>query len=357
MTEHVYIHKPFCKRKCNYCSFVSGKNIELKECYLNTLIYEIKSKYKQEKLKTIYIGGGTPSLLDASDIQMIISQFNITNNCEITLEVNPETTITKEYKLAGVNRISLGIQTFDDKILKILGRNHNKETIYKAVNDIKQADFKNISIDLMYGLPYQTQESFQNDIKQVLELKVPHISSYGLKIEKGCYFYKNPPQNLPNEDIQSELYILLSNELKKNGYIHYEISNFALEKFESKHNLCYWQNKNYYGFGLNASGYIGNMRYKNQSEMELYLNNPNKIEEKSILTPIQIMEEEIFLALRLKEGINIKEFNKKYNIDFLDKYKKIINKYKNLINFQDSRISLNENGMLLSNEIMSEFID
>lgn len=357
MTEYAYIHIPFCKRKCNYCSFVSGKNIEMKERYLNTLIYEIKSKYKQEKLKTIYIGGGTPSLLNASDIQTIISQFNITNNCEITLEVNPETNITKDYKLAGVNRISLGIQTFDDKILKILGRNHNKKTIYKAVNDIKKADFKNISIDLMYGLPYQTQESFQNDIKQALELKVPHISSYGLKIEKGCYFYKNPPQNLPNEDIQAKLYILLSNELKKNGYIHYEISNFAQEKFESKHNLCYWRNKNYYGFGLNASGYIGNMRYKNQSEMELYLNNPNKIEEKSILTPTQIMEEEIFLALRLKDGINIKEFNKKYNIDFLDTYKKIINKYKNLINLQDSKISLNENGMLLSNEIMSEFID
>ncbi len=357
MTEHAYIHIPFCIRKCKYCSFVSGEDIERKEQYLEALFKEIKVKYKSELLKTLYFGGGTPSLLSFEDINKIISLFNLSHDCEITLEANPETVKENIFKKYNVNRISLGVQSFNDNILKIIGRNHSEKTIYKAVEIIKKSGFKNISIDLIYGLPFQTKEIFKSDIEKALELNINHISSYGLKIEKGSFFYKNPPSTLPDEEMQADLFLFMSKKLKENGFNHYEISNFAKESFESRHNLCYWKNKNYYGFGLNASAYVGNIRSKNQSLMNEYVKDPTKLEENIILTPAQIMEDEIFLALRLKDGIDISKFNKKFNINFIEKYKNILIKYKDYLILKDNKFSLNENGMLISNEIMSEFIN
>ncbi len=362
MINHAYIHIPFCIRKCRYCSFISGKNIVYKDQYINALIKEIKSHYKNDKLKTLYIGGGTPSLLESYDIEKIINCFDFQQEPEITLEVNPETAEKEKFtafKSMGINRISLGIQTFNGKLLNIIGRCHNESDILKAIDTIKSAGFENISIDLIYGLPFQTIELLKSDIKKALNLNIQHISTYGLKIEPGSFFRDNPPSDLPDDEQQANMFLHLCKTLKENNFNHYEISNFSKKGYESKHNCAYWENKNYYGFGLNASGYEDNIRYKNTSDFNTYINSPFTREEENILHKQEIMENEIFLALRLKEGININSFNKKFNINFEEKYKEILKKYTNLklLTKTDGKIKLTEQGILLSNEIMSEFID
>ncbi len=362
MIKNAYIHIPFCQRKCKYCSFVSGKNIKIKEQYIKSLLNEIKLRYHNNPIKTLYLGGGTPSLLDADEIEEILCHFKFYKNPEITIEVNPETVeLNKFIKLKefGVNRISLGIQTFNNNILKIIGRNHTEDAIYNAIEIIKQAGFKNISIDLIYGLPEQNIDLLKEDLEKVIKLDIRHISLYGLKIEENSYFYKNLPQNLPDDDMQAEMFSSICKYLQKNGFEHYEISNFSKKGYKSKHNCAYWENKNYYGFGLNASGFEGNKRYRNTKIIQEYINNPLKREEEYKLTKQENMENEIFLALRLKEGIKIPYINKKYNISFEEKYKKIIDKYKkiNLLSINKERCSLTEEGFLLSNEIMSEFIN
>lgn len=354
MITHAYIHIPFCIRKCRYCSFVSGFDISKKDIYINSLLKEIEIKYKFDKLKTLYIGGGTPSLLEERDIEKILSNFNFANNPEITLETNPETVSKQKFsnlKKLGINRISLGIQTFNNDILKIIGRNHNEKIIYNAIEQIKASEFDNISIDLIYGLPSQTIEIFKNDLIKAISLDIKHISTYGLKIEEESFFYKNPPQNLPDEDMQADCFLSLCKILKENNFEHYEISNFAKSGFMSQHNLCYWRNQNYYGFGLNASGYEGITRYKNTSDFNRYIKNPFEKEEEIILNKQLIQEEEIILALRLKEGIDINKLPQKY--------KKIFDKYSRngLIDITNNHLHLTEKGILLSNEILSEFIE
>ncbi|MCD7879348.1 MAG: radical SAM family heme chaperone HemW, partial [Candidatus Gastranaerophilales bacterium] len=359
MIKHAYIHIPFCLRKCKYCSFVSGEDIKNKEVYLDRLFYEIKNRYNKEKLQTLYIGGGTPSLLEGFEVEKIISKFYFEDNPEITIEVNPETVEQNKfikYRSAGINRVSLGVQSFDSKILELIGRNHTKKDITNALELIKKAGFDNISIDLIYGLPSQTFEKLKFDLENVVLLDIQHISTYGLKIEPESFFGKNPPSNIPDNDIQADMYEYLCNFLKKNNFNHYEISNFSKSRFESGHNTAYWLNKEYYGFGLNASGYEKNIRYKNISKLGKYIENPLEKEEITVLSKQETMENEIFLGLRLKQGINIKDFDLKYSIDFRDKYNKILNKYQNFINIDNGYCHLTESGFLISNVIMSEFI-
>lgn len=362
MTEHAYIHIPFCIRKCKYCAFVSGFDIKNKDIYINSLLKEIKNNYKNEKLKTLYIGGGTPSLLDFKDIEKLMSLLNYSKGAEITLEANPETVEAekfKGFKDIGINRISLGVQTFNDKILKLIGRKHSEQTIYKAVDIIKNAGFKNISIDLIYGLINQDLDLLNTDIDKSLKLDIAHISTYGLKIEENSYFAKHTPKNIPDDELQAKMFLQICEKLKKNGFEHYEISNFSKPDYNSKHNCAYWQNKNYYGFGVNASGYEGNIRYKNLSDFEEYTKNPLKKEEETILSKENILEEEIFLGLRLKKGINIKNINEKFKINFIKNYGKIIKKYSefNLLEINEDNLKLTEKGILLSNEILCEFIN
>ena len=362
MTNHAYIHIPFCIRKCRYCDFVSGADIQLKDEYISSLIVQIKEQYENEELKTLYIGGGTPSLLDGRDMEKILSLFKPADNAEITIEANPETVDKnkfKHFKQLGINRISLGVQTFNGKIFNEIGRLHNEKTIYKALNNLKNIGFSNISIDLIYGLPNQNLSDLKSDIKKAIELDITHISTYGLKIEKNSYFGKNPPDNLPDDTLQEKMFLYICNTLAEQGFEHYEISNFAKKGFASRHNLCYWQNKNYYGFGINASGYIGDIRYKNQSDLKKYIANPLDREEETVLTAQQKLEEEIILALRLNNGINIDNINKKYNINFEKKYSVILNKYKklNLLTAENGTVKLTKKGILLSNEVMCEFIN
>ena len=360
MINCVYIHIPFCEKKCHYCSFCSFPILSYKEKYLNALIEEIKFHYKNETLDTLYIGGGTPSLLNENEIEKIINCFNINKKTEITIETNPNSLNLekiKNYKNLGINRISIGVQTFDNEILKKIGRLHNKKDIYNAIKWINKANIENFNIDLMYGLPDQTIESWQETIDEAIKLNPKHISTYGLKIEKGTYFKKNKPQNLPDETTQAEMYLILTEKLK--NYNHYEFSNFAKsEEYFSKHNLAYWTRKNYYGFGLSASGFVNNKRYTNTFNTKEYLKNPiNKKYEQ--LTKENEIEEEIFLGLRLEKGIDFNIINQKYNIDIYKKYEKQFKKFINerLMKKTNNGIKLTLRGILLSNEILCEFIE
>jgi len=403
MAKNAYIHIPFCKGgKCNYCSFTSFDTLELKEKYIDALISEIKGshektvqvpiaslrdielqiaqetsteaissdftknelvqfQYQGESLETLYFGGGTPSVLTINEFKSLIELFNIDKNTEVTTEINPDG-IDKEYliglKTVGINRISIGSQSFDDNILKLIGRKHNSEQIKTVVNLTKKVGFDNISLDLIYGLPTQDLKGFEQDLETAIDLNVRHISLYGLKIEEGCYFHTHMPLSLPDSDLQADMYLRAVELLKENGFEHYEISNFSKPNFNSKHNLNYWKNNTYYGFGCSASGYIDNTRYTNEDALTKYIKKPNlKISEQK-LTKQEILEEAIFLGLRKLDGINTEEINKEFGIDFDKQYAKILDKYlstghliKTLAGY-----ALSIEGILVSNEILAEFI-
>jgi len=361
MPKSVYIHIPFCRSKCYYCSFVSYPKLELKKDYLKVLAWEINSVYGGEPLNTLYFGGGTPSLLEPDEFNSLIKHFNITSKTEITAELNPDD-LSFGYLRAlydiGINRISIGAQSFDDEILKLINRRHDSKQIIQAVENGKNVGFENISLDFIYGLPNQSEEMFYNDLKKAVSLGVSHISLYGLSIEKGCYFDKNRPQNL-SDDIQADMYLGAVELLKNSGFEHYEISNFAKSGFESKHNLNYWNNEEYYGFGCGAHGYINGVRYGNQTKIQDYIAPLLKRNEERIETEKDKLEEEIFLGFRRMSGINIEQINSKFGIDFEEKYLKILKKYEGLKLLEKTQngYKLTPNGVLVSNTILAEFIE
>lgn len=363
MTQSAYIHIPFCKNKCNYCSFVSYEGCSSldKKDYVKTLLLEIENFYKDEPLKTLYFGGGTPSLLDAEALGSILSCFSFENDAEITIEVNPETVdvgyLTKLNE-TGFNRLSIGIQSFDDKILKTIGRIHTAQRAMETVIEAKKAGFDNVSTDFIYGLPAQTIEGFVNDLNTAVDLGVSHISLYGLKIEKGCRFFFEKPESLPDDDMQADMYLAAIETLEKNGFLHYEISNFCKPNKHSRHNLNYWNDEEYYGFGAAAHGYIGNVRYSNYCNLKEYHEKYDQKEFLQALNKKERLEETIFLGFRRKDGLNVSEINEKFGIDFVMIYENILNKYLqtgHLIK-TESGYRLSDEGFLLSNVILSEFI-
>lgn len=360
MTESVYIHIPFCKSKCRYCSFVSITDTEMMESYVKALLQEIKKHYNSENLKTLYFGGGTPSLLPIDLVAKILKEFNFSKDTEVTFEINPDDanfTYLKELKNLGVNRLSFGVQTFDDDILKLIGRRHSSKDVLKAVDNTHNAGFENISVDLIYGLPTQTMNILKNDLEAVKTLNIQHVSTYGLKIEPPSYFYNNPVK-IPDDDTQADMYLGVNDFLENIGYKRYEISNFSKSGYESKHNLNYWNNLEYYGFGVAAHGYKDGIRYSNTSGIEKYIANPLKHENEHIVSTKEKLEEEIFLGFRKETGIDVTSINKNFNINFQEKYKDIIKKYspKYLVK-TNSGYKLTLDGVLLSNNILAEFID
>ena len=360
MITSVYVHIPFCRRKCKYCSFVSYNAIELKEQYVDALCSEIKNRYRGEHLKTLYIGGGTPSLLNAFDVEKIISCFNFDKKTEVTIEANPEKLNyewLKDVKSLGVNRLSLGVQSFNDELLQKIGRKHKVKDVFSAVENAQKAGFENINADLIYGLPEQEMSDFSASVAALCELELPHISSYGLKIDENSYFYNYYPKNLPDEDLQADMYLKLVEITEKYDYKHYEISNFAKKGFDSKHNLNYWNADNYYGFGCAACGYENDLRYSHNTKIEDYIENPLILTEKENLTEQILLEEKIFLGLRKAAGINISEINKSFNIDFEKKYQNVLEKYKKYFIKTSDGYALNNSGFLVSNNIRSEFIE
>lgn len=364
MPSSAYIHIPFCKSKCNYCSFVSftGCNNNIKENYIDALVNEIKSFYKNEPLKTLYFGGGTPSLLDIGLIEKVLNCFILSDNAEITIEINPETVdvnYLESLKNIGFNRLSIGVQSFSDLILKQIGRIHTSKKAIETIKNAQNVGFNNVSVDFIYGLPSQDVASFANDLEFAIDLGVQHISLYGLKIEEGCYFYNNRPLDIADDDLQAEMYLNAIDTLESSCFKHYEISNFAKDGFESNHNLNYWNCKEYYGFGVAAHGYVNGTRYSNILDIESYISNFKIKDFEQNLTNKDMLEEMIFLGFRRGIGINVNEINEKFSINFDVLYKDILSKYiasghiiKTLIGYRFS----NE-GFLLSNIILSEFID
>lgn len=358
--KSVYIHIPFCNNICSYCDFTKiYYNKKYINDYLDALEKEIKSNYNNEILDTIYIGGGTPTSLDIDELKKlfhILKIFKLNRTYEFTIECNIESLDKEKIKLFkdfGVNRLSIGIQTFNSKFLKYLNRNHTKEEAFDKISFCKKY-FDNINIDLIYGLKNETIEDLKYDLDMFLKLDINHISTYSLIIEPHTKLYNDKEENI-NEELDYKMYELICNTLKDNGFNHYEISNFSKNGFESKHNLTYWNNEKYYGFGLGASGFIDNIRYTNTKNINDYIIGNFKGEEEIITKQID-MENEMILGLRKIKGVNTKSFKNKYNLDIENVFdiKKIIKEGK-LIN-KDHYIYINPKYIYLSNDILINFI-
>ena len=360
MAKSVYIHIPFCKQKCKYCSFISFVTTDKIIGYVYSLLKEIETNYDGEELKTLYFGGGTPSLLEIKYLKKIINKFNLASNCEVTLEMNPDDAnyeYLKSLRDIGINRLSVGSQTFNDEILRNIGRRHNSVQIMNAVKLAKEVGFDNISLDLIYGLPSQTIADLKQDLDNIIGLGVQHVSTYGLKIEEESFWGKFPPENVPDEDQQADMYLEINSYLESKGYKRYEVSNFAQEGFESKHNLNYWNNDEYYGFGVSAHGYINGVRYSNFCTLEEYINKPTQHVQGHLQTMQEKLEEEIFLGFRKEEGINLARIKDKFGIDFYENYKSVLNKFiPEYIEKTSEGYKLTLKGVLLSNNILAEFL-
>ncbi len=359
MVKSVYIHIPFCKNICTYCDFCKMYyNENWIDKYLESLDNEIKENYKNEKISTLYLGGGTPSCLQVIYLKKlfkIIDKINLDNNYEFTIECNIED-ITEEklklFSLNKVNRLSIGIQSFNNKILKYLGRNYNSDIIDKKIKLAKKY-FDNINIDLIYAVKNQTIKDLKDDIDRFLKLDISHISCYSLMIENNTILFNNNEKYI-DEDLDRNMYDLICGKLKEK-YNHYEISNFAKKGYESKHNLSYWNNNEYYGFGLSASGYINNIRYTNTKNLSKYILN---IYDRNIekVSKEDKMKYEIILGFRKLDGINKKDFYKKYNKRLEDD--KIIKDFinKGILFCDDKRVYINEEYIYVSNQILTNFV-
>lgn len=372
----IYIHIPFCKQKCYYCDFVSFANKEeLIERYINALKKEIKYKLKsKDKIDTIYIGGGTPSVIDSKYIVEILEEIysvvGFDETREVTIEINPGT-VDKEkieaYKTVGINRISLGLQTTNDKLLKNIGRIHTYKQFEEAYNLVKQEGFTNINVDLMLALPNQTLEDLKISLNKIINLNPTHISVYSLILEEGTKLedlINRKVLELPSEDIERQMYWKTKHLLEENGYIHYEISNFAKENYKSKHNSNCWEQQEYYGFGLASHSYINNVRYSNIEDLSQYIKNIeneeyNKIKQvNEIQTKISKAKEYMMLSLRTIDGVKIKEYKAKFQENPLYIYRREIEKLtqNELLEIDGDHIKLTAKGIDFANQVWKEFV-
>ena len=364
-----YIHIPFCQKKCFYCDFCAYMNLEHRiDNYINNLIKEIEI-YQQKlccNIDSIYIGGGTPSYIDGKYIKEIVKsldKFNISQVKEFTIECNPNS-ISKDklllYKDLGINRISLGVQSFDDEVLKAIGRNHTADIALSDIDLIRSVGFDNLSFDLMLNLPKQDNKSVKNDFEMVRKISPEHISWYSLILEEGSRFYamdKKGKLDLMEDDIEVEIFGEIVDQLSKIGLNRYEISNFAKKGYESYHNKKYWEGDGYLAFGMSGSGYISNVRYTNTRNFVHYNQMIGQgklpIEDKYFISSEDREKEYIIFKLRETEGINLEEFKNKFDQDFLKKYKNEIEKFAGQDFFIiDQNFKFSQNGMNLSNEFL-----
>ena len=321
----VYIHIPFCNSICSYCDFCKFLHSDTwASAYLDMLSKEIDDVYEDDTVKTIYVGGGTPSALSEENLNKlfkIIEKFKKDKDLEFTFECNIND-ITSDLLLIlkdnNVNRISIGVESFDKNMLKFLNRKHDKKQIFKNIELCKRYDFDNINVDLIYALPIETMSILKKDISNILKLNVDHISTYSLIIEEHTMLYNKGVKPI-SEDLDSKMYKYICKKLRRKGFNHYEVSNFAKKDKESKHNLTYWNNEEYYGFGLGATGYINNMRYENTRNFNKYLGGNFRFNE-LLVSSQEEMENELILGLRKLEGINIEKFKLKYERDIFDAF-------------------------------------
>lgn len=354
--KHLYVHVPFCNSICFYCDFThrvyEGK---LADRWLEYLEIEIRNNCFN-KYETIYIGGGTPSCLDIRQLERLLALFNpYTDNVkEYTIEVNPES-LDKDkvelFKKYHINRISMGIQSSDDELLKSLNRRHTFKDVEKGIELLKNNGFNNISVDLMYSLPDQGIEILNRTIDDILKLDVEHISLYSLTVEENTVFGKKGVRSL-DEDIEADMYELIEKRLKENNYIHYEVSNYCKQGYESRHNMSYWNYEDFLGLSLGASGKIGNYRYTNTRSFDRYFDDINSKDEEVFLDRKDMMFEHIMMSLRTIYGLDIERFNKLYDCDLIDEYQKGINNP--YIEIKDNRLICNN--LELLNNILLDFM-
>jgi oxygen-independent coproporphyrinogen III oxidase len=373
----LYLHVPFCIKKCNYCDFNSYSiNNKDKDKYLENIVKEMnlyKEDFKDKVFTSVFIGGGTPTILKEDELEYlfnnIYSNFNIHSDAEISIEANPGTLTKSKLKTLyniGVNRLSIGLQAYQQSHLDKLGRIHTFEEFAKNYEDAKNVGFNNINIDLMYALPNQTIDEWEETLQKVVMLNPTHISAYSLIIEEGTKFYElyeNKELNPTDEELDIKMYRYTIKYLKEYGYNQYEISNYSKKGYECNHNIIYWKCEEYLGLGPGASGYIDGVRYSNIEDLDDYfktIDNENKpVRDKNILEVKDKIEEKIFMGLRMNEGIYFNDFAKEFNINFKEKYKDIMEKLRNnnLIDYDDKIMYLTQKGIEVSNSVFIEFLD
>ncbi len=376
----IYIHIPFCIKKCAYCDFLSfPSSSKLQESYLSTLKKEIEAfPYKEEyRVITVFFGGGTPSVLDAKWIveimELVRGQFELVPEAEISLECNPGTVDAKKlssYRRAGINRLSIGLQSADDRELSLLGRIHTWKDFERTYELARNEGFDNINIDLMSALPGQTPDSWEQTLRRVLEKKPEHISAYSLIIEEGTSFYERygedmrrrdrgeQPEYLPSEEEERRMYASTEMLLTEAGMHRYEISNYALPGHECRHNKGYWQGTNYVGFGLGASSLLRGARCQNPAKMEEYQNNGFFNAKREILSVEEQMEEFMFLGLRMMRGVSVEDFAQRFGKTMDEVYGDILKRQIELgmLQKKEGQVYLTPRGIDLSNCVMAEFL-
>lgn len=371
----LYIHIPFCQSKCNYCDFYSIKYKEKSlSKYLDALQKELQlyaKNIENNKINTIYFGGGTPNLLNSKQLEEILNtieqNYSIKNKAEITIESNPESVNekkVKKYKKLGISRVSLGVQSFVDQELKFLGRTHNTELSLKAIETIKK-HYNNYNLDIIFAIPGQSYKNFILTLNKLIEIAPPHVSLYNLQIEPKTKLYKMLKNNeikKISEELDFKMYNKAIYKLKSKGYKHYEISNFAKKGHRSKHNVTYWKYKPYLGIGASAHGFNGYNRYYNICGLRDYVKSLKDekfpIDKVVKLSKKELISEKMIMGLRLIEGIDKKEFEKRFKIPVDEVYKTTINKLKkqNLIRETEQKIFLTKKGLNLGNITFAEFL-
>ncbi|HEL0143842.1 TPA: oxygen-independent coproporphyrinogen III oxidase [Streptococcus equi subsp. zooepidemicus] len=366
-----YVHIPFCTQICYYCDFskVFIKNQPV-DAYLEALIKEFES-YQISSLKTLYIGGGTPTAITAKQLDYLLSHLQqhlqLDQLEEFTIEANPGD-LTEDkiavLRQSAVNRISLGVQTFNDKQLKQIGRSHTEAQIYTTIASLKEAGFQNMSIDLIYALPGQTIQQVKENVAKALALDIPHLSLYSLILEHHTVFMNKMRRGklqLPTEDLEAEMFEYIISEMEANGFEHYEISNFTKPGFESRHNLMYWNNDEYFGCGAGASGYLNGIRYRNRVPIQHYLKavaDGNARLSEEVLTKEEMMEEELFLGLRKKSGVSVSRFQEKFGLSFESRYGSVVRELQaqGLLVKDKDFVRMTKKGLFLGDSVAEKFI-
>ncbi|VAX30919.1 Hypothetical radical SAM family enzyme in heat shock gene cluster, similarity with CPO of BS HemN-type [hydrothermal vent metagenome] len=373
----LYIHIPYCLHKCGYCDFNSHKiNPEEMDSYVAALLLEMehysRNLTKDKQIVTIFLGGGTPTTLDIhlleEILQTIRNRFDVSDDCEITFEANPATVSLEplqKMRTAGYNRISIGVQSFHEPELKLLDRIHSEDEIHMTVDRAREAGFDNLSLDLMFALPGQTMASWEDNLQQALSKNPEHLSTYNLTIEPETAFHTLQAKGkltLPPDDNQLEFYKKSIQTLTEAGYQHYEISNFCKSGKECQHNLIYWNNGDTLGLGAGASSFLGGIRFKNYNLPARYIREieatNTAVEFREQLKPSQAMGETLMLGLRLREGMNIRPFEERFQTSFHETYDQVISSLteKNLITLNNNRIALSAKGLFLADTVILEFM-
>ena len=379
----IYLHIPFCVRKCNYCDFLSAPaQEETRRRYVQCLTEEIRQfeAAKEYEVKSVFFGGGTPSILEGKWIAALMEElekiFSFSEIPEITIECNPGTLTAEKldhYRKSGINRLSLGLQSADENELKLLGRIHTWEDFYRNYEQAREREYTNINVDLMSALPGQTASSWQKTLQKVLALGPEHISAYSLIIEEGTPFYdwyggvdesrvrgreSADSTILPSEEEEREMYYETKRLLAQSGYHRYEISNYAKPGYECIHNSGYWLRREYAGFGLGAASQIKDLRYKNTEKLENYLKGDFSKEEMQTLTKQEKIEETMYLGLRMMQGVSLQDFEKSFGVPMETLYKETLEKLQRqgLLQIKDGRLQLTDLGIDVSNAVMAEFL-